>query len=131
MGPSRVSQTPQQQRHQLIPLARLMALKLHAPAFELEQETRVPGLKVGGGLDVALDYDTADAGLQDLDGYTVVNAWAEYVPPSVPNLTIRAEVDNLFDEQYADRATYGAEFGSVTPLREPGRTISLVAVAKF
>ncbi len=100
-------------------------------AFEVEQETRVDGLKVGGGLDVALDYDFDDPALNDFDGYTVVNAWAEYVPPSLPNLTIRAEVNNLFDEQYADRATYGGEYGTIIPLREPGRTISLVAVAKF
>ena len=100
-------------------------------AFEIEQETGVSGLKLGGGLDVALDYEASDPSFNDFDGYTVVNAWAEYVPPSLPNLTIRGEVNNLFDEQYADRATYGTEYDTITTLKEPGRTISLVAVARF
>jgi len=101
-------------------------------AFEIEQESGVPGLKFGGGLDVALDYSTGSAGSDvDLDGYEVVNVFAEYVPPSMQNLTLRAEVTNLFDREYADRATYGGDYTSVTTLKEPGRTISLVAVARF
>ncbi|MBR9762918.1 MAG: TonB-dependent receptor [Rhodobacteraceae bacterium] len=100
-------------------------------AFEIEQETRVTGLSVGGGLDIALDEETSDPTLNDYEGYTVVNAWAEYTPASLPNLTLRAEVGNLFDVEYADRATYGAEYGSITTLKEPGRTISLVAVSRF
>ncbi|MGR3455950.1 TonB-dependent receptor plug domain-containing protein [Pseudooceanicola sp.] len=99
-------------------------------AFEIEQDTGLPGLKVGGGLDIALDHDMP-AAVNDLDGYEVVNLFAEYVPPSYQNLTIRAEVNNLFDTEYADRATYGAEYGSVTTLKEPGRTFSLVAVTRF
>ena len=44
---------------------------------------------------------------------------------------IRAEVSNLFDKTYADRATYGQEFGTVTPLYQPGRAIVLSAAARF
>lgn len=99
-------------------------------AFEIEQDTGLPGLKVGGGLDIALDYDMP-AGVNDLDGYEVVNAFVEYVPPSYQNLTIRAEVNNLFDTEYADRGTYGGEYGTVTTLKEPGRSFSLVAVTRF
>ncbi|WP_163851926.1 TonB-dependent receptor plug domain-containing protein [Pseudooceanicola aestuarii] len=101
-------------------------------ALEIEQETGVRGLTVGGGLDVALDYDMpASAGATDLDGYEVVNLFVEYVPPSMQNLTLRAEVGNLFDRNYADRATYGGEYSSVDTLNEPGRTITLVAVSRF
>lgn len=101
-------------------------------ALEVEQQTNIPGLRVGGGLDIALDYDVN--GLYSsatLPGYEVVNVFAEYVPPSMKNLTVRAEINNVFDKNYADRATYGADYGSVTTLKEPGRTISLVAVTRF
>ncbi|MBY5970850.1 TonB-dependent receptor [Ferrimonas balearica] len=100
-------------------------------AVEFEQQTGVEGLTVGGGLDIALDEDAPNPSSNDYEGYTVVNAWAEYVPPRLPNLTLRLGVNNLFDEEYADRATYGAEYGSITTLKEPGRTVSLVAVSRF
>lgn len=117
------------------PAASYPALDFGAPlgtvmAFEIEQETGIRGLRVGGGLDIALDYDMP-SGVEDLEGYQVVNVFAEYVPPSMKNLTIRAEVSNLFDTEYADRATYGGDYPSVTTLKEPGRTISLVAVTRF
>ena len=100
-------------------------------AFEVEQETPVNGLRVGGGINAALDYAMPDGATSDLAGYTTVNLFAEYQPPRLTNLTVRAEIDNLFDVDYADRATYGADFESVTTLKEPGRTVSLVAVATF
>ncbi|ETX28827.1 TonB-dependent receptor plug domain-containing protein [Roseivivax isoporae] len=104
-------------------------------AFEVEQDTGLGGLRVGGGIDAALDYDIPDDDpaepTTDLDGYGVVNVFAEYAPPRFGNLTLRAEVSNLFDADYADRATYGGEFPSLTTLGEPGRTISLTAVARF
>ena len=99
-------------------------------AFELEQETGIAGLRVGGGVDAALDY-AVPAGDNDLDGYQVVNVFAEYVPPSMDTLVLRAEIGNLFDKNYADRATYGGEYSSVTTLKEPGRTLALTAVARF
>ncbi|SNR85775.1 TonB-dependent receptor plug domain-containing protein [Puniceibacterium sediminis] len=98
-------------------------------AVEVEQETGLAGLRIGGGFDVALDYSSA--GDTDFEGYQIANVFAEYVPPSMTDFTIRAEISNLFDKDFADRATYGAEFASVTTLQEPGRTISLIAVARF
>ena len=47
------------------------------------------------------------------------------------NLTIRAEIDNVFDETYTERATYGQEFATVTPLNEPGRSFNLRASLRF
>jgi hemoglobin/transferrin/lactoferrin receptor protein len=90
------------------------------------------GLTLGGSLDVALDYDDVNSDSeQTIDGYEVVNVFAEYVPPSLPGLTLRAEVANLFDKEYADRATYGADYTSVVTLKEPGRAIALSAVMRF
>ncbi|WP_422071626.1 TonB-dependent receptor plug domain-containing protein [Tranquillimonas rosea] len=100
-------------------------------AFEIEQETGLDGLRVGGGLDLALDYDMPESADTNLDGYEVVNVFAEYIPPRHDGLTLRAEIANLFDAEYADRATYGTDFDTVTTLKEPGRTISLTAVARF
>ncbi|MEM1079360.1 MAG: TonB-dependent receptor [Pseudomonadota bacterium] len=95
------------------------------------------GLLVGGDAQVAFDYDDTydfDTGGKgpELPGYTVVNAFVEYVPSQLSNLTLRAEVNNLFDQQYAARATYGQEFvGEVVPLYEPGRSFRLSAVMTF
>ena len=55
----------------------------------------------GDGLDAALDYEMP-SGLDDLDGYAVVNLFAEYVPPQFDNMTIRAEITNLFDKEYQE-----------------------------
>lgn len=101
-------------------------------ALEVQQALGDSGWTLGGGLDMALDYDEVPAGAQlPIKGYEVVSLFAEYVPPSRPNLRLRAEVQNLFDQDYADRATYGADFSTITPLKEPGRVISLTLVAKF
>ncbi|MDO9638029.1 MAG: TonB-dependent receptor [Pseudotabrizicola sp.] len=101
-------------------------------AFEVQQEIGATGWKLGGSLDVAFDYNDLPADAQNtLKGYEVVNVFAEYVPPSMQNLRLRAEVTNLFDTDFADRASYGADFNSVTPLREPGRTVTLSLVSKF
>ncbi|MDB6178374.1 TonB-dependent receptor [Paracoccus sp. Z330] len=100
-------------------------------ALEVEQQTAWDGLRVGGWIDAALDYDMPEGAENDLDAYTVLNVFAEYTPPRHDNLTIRAEVQNLFDTDYADRATYGHEYESVGVLKEPGRTVSLVLVSEF
>ncbi|WP_432285352.1 TonB-dependent receptor [Aminobacter sp. BA135] len=82
------------------------------------------GVKLGGDVEIALKDDV-------FKGHEVVNIFAEYQPESNPNLTFRGEVKNLFDENYAGRATYGQEFVTVKPLLEPGRSFRLSATAKF
>ncbi len=101
-------------------------------AFEVQHTLdRVP-LTIGGSADIALDYDdVAEAADQGLDGYHAVNVFAQWMPDRLPGLTLRAEVRNLFDEDYADRATYGADFTSVRPLKEPGRSLELSATYRF
>lgn len=89
------------------------------------------GLLIGGDAQIALDhddtYDLATGGRgPTLPGYAVANIFAEYEPRGFENMTLRAEVNNLFDRDYSSRATYGQEFvGEVVPLKEPGRSFKL------
>lgn len=89
------------------------------------------GVTVGADAEIALDYDDVAEGSEPFEGYQVFNAFVEYTPPTRPNLTFRADLKNIFDETYADRATYGQEFFGVTPLFEPGRSFILTAKATF
>ena len=113
------------------------ALDLGAPlggifAIEAQHSTDGSDFTFGGSIEAARRY-TAVEGFaeQELAGYAVLNLFTEYASPTVQGLVIRAEVMNLFDKTYADRATYGADFADVTPFYEPGRTISVVAAMKF
>ena len=89
------------------------------------------GVTFGADAEIALDYDDVAVGSLPYEGYEVFNAYVEYVPPTHNNLTFRAELKNIFDQAYADRATYGQEFGTVTPLYESGRAFILTAKATF
>ncbi|PWE29177.1 TonB-dependent receptor [Pararhodobacter marinus] len=113
------------------------ALDLGAPlggVIALEAQHRPWGgdFVIGGSVEAALDYD--DLGVdsdQSLPGYTVFNLFVEYEPPSIRGMVLRAEVNNVFDTRYADRATYGGDYASVTPLYEPGRSFALTASMRF
>ncbi|MCP4207490.1 MAG: TonB-dependent receptor [Shimia sp.] len=112
------------------PLGKIMAFEV------MHRIPQANDLIVGGSLDVALDYNpTYDSArpwpTQGLEGYEVLNLFAEYTPPSLPNLTFRGEVLNVFDKDYSDRASYGGDFPGFTPIKEPGRTLVLTAVARF
>ncbi|WP_244473457.1 TonB-dependent receptor [Rhizobium sp. Leaf262] len=88
-------------------------------------------LTVGGDIEIAPEYDHVAAGNAPYKAYEVVNVFTEWKPEQLQNFTFRAEVKNLFDESYSDRATYGQEFGNVTPLFEPGRSLLITAKATF
>lgn len=89
---------------------------------------------VGARLDIALKYDgTLDPANNriSLPGYEVVNLYLQYEPKQIEGLQVRLEANNIFDEAYADRGTYGSEYaGEVIPLYEPGRSF-LVSVKKI
>jgi hemoglobin/transferrin/lactoferrin receptor protein len=89
------------------------------------------GVTVGADLEIVFDYKKVLPGNLPLKGYEVVNAFVEYKPQALPNFTFRVEAKNILDKTYADRATYGQEFGTVTPLYQPGRAIVLSAAARF
>ncbi len=63
--------------------------------------------------------------------YEVANAFVSYTPESHQFITVRATVKNIFDETYADRATYGQEYPGVDVLNEPGRSFLLSAKVRF
>ncbi|MBS4046677.1 MAG: TonB-dependent receptor [Alphaproteobacteria bacterium] len=89
------------------------------------------GVRVGGTIDKSLKNAKVASDTGPLPGYTVVSLYTEYQPAELEFLTLRLELNNLFDETYADRATYGQEFTNVRPLYEPGRSVMLMAKAKF
>lgn len=101
-------------------------------AFETAHRFDGPNILVGGTMEAALENtDTVDAGGEALESYEVFNLYAEYQPEAAEFLTLRVEVNNLFDENYASRASYGQDFTDVEPLREPGRSFLLQAKAQF
>ncbi|SNZ20359.1 TonB-dependent receptor domain-containing protein [Cohaesibacter gelatinilyticus] len=113
------------------------ALDLAAPlgqviAFNIAHTFQPYNLTVGGNIDAALDYDTGSTGSsKDLEGYTVVNLFAEYEPEQVKGLSLRLAANNIFDKDYADRGTYGGDYNSVTELSEPGRSFLATVKYKF
>ncbi|MFN4098763.1 MAG: TonB-dependent receptor domain-containing protein [Pararhodobacter sp.] len=113
------------------------ALDLGAPlggvfAVEVQHALQGTDFTLGGSIEAALPYnDIAADSDRTIPGYSVLNLFAEYQPPSIRGLTIRAQVNNVFDRLYADRATYGADYASVTPLYEPGRNFALTASMRF
>lgn len=90
------------------------------------------GLTVGGVVQHAFD-ETAEGAeaSRDFEGYTVVDVFAYYTPAGYRNVTLRAEISNLFDRDYVDRATYGGDYEEIIGQREPGRTVSLTANFTF
>lgn len=65
--------------------------------------------------------------------YTVVNAYAEWTPPSYSKVVVRLGVDNLFDKTYFERSSYATSStrGGIDPVYAPGRTVTLGATVKF
>ncbi|MCP9484094.1 TonB-dependent receptor [Shimia sp. CNT1-13L.2] len=86
-------------------------------------------LRVGGTAQIALENDDVATGEAPLDAYEVVNLFAEYRPETYKNLTIRFDVQNLFDTTYVAR---GADTtASAVDLTEPGRTFAVTATFEF
>ncbi|QDA36261.1 TonB-dependent receptor (plasmid) [Paracoccus liaowanqingii] len=99
--------------------------------LEARHEVRA-GLTLGGIVQHAIEEETRAADTDsDWPGYTVVDIFAEYEPEAFDNVTFRAEVTNLFDRTYVDRASYGSDYAEVVGQREPGRSIAATAVLRF
>ncbi len=92
---------------------------------------KVPTLELELGMttEIALDNDALEAVGNEQEGYTVVDVYADYRP--MTNLSLRLSVENLNDEAYTDRASYGQEFATVNTLLEPGRSFALSARYDF
>jgi len=91
-------------------------------------------LTLGASADFAFEVDDAAlraAGFKPLEAYQLVNLYAEWKPDNlIPNWSLRLEANNLFDEAYSARSTYG-QSGVVTPLLAEGRTFFISSVLKF
>ncbi|WP_371156437.1 TonB-dependent receptor domain-containing protein [Jannaschia sp. 2305UL9-9] len=101
--------------------------------FEIVNTFEPLNLTVGANAQVTFDNDLFSGGAPSgtQEGYQVLDVFAEYQPAGIEGLTIRAQIDNLFDETYTQSASYGQEFGVVTPLNEPGRNFGLFATYRF
>ncbi|PZQ50682.1 MAG: TonB-dependent receptor [Rhodovulum sulfidophilum] len=99
---------------------------------DITQSFPARGITIGGDAEFAIENrDTESSGGRALPGYQVVNIFAQWEPASLPTVTLRGEVRNLFDEDYSSRSTYGQDFVDVTPLMEPGRSFVIAATARF
>lgn len=96
-------------------------------------------LTIGANAEIAFEYsnDDLDANFytNPLPGYQVVDVFAQWKPKvNDLDLTLRAEVTNLFNDTYYSRATF-SEFAvgpiAVTPVNSPGRSFGLAVTSKF
>lgn len=103
-------------------------------SFEAHHDLRDMGVRVGTTNEyVFRNEDTKEITGEALNSYFVSNVYAEYMPETVNGLTLRADIRNLFDKTYADRANIGqySTSAAVTPFYEPGRTFLLSAKLEF
>lgn len=66
--------------------------------------------------------------------YTLANAFVAYTPHRYDNLTLHFAINNILDEGYADRATYGQEYAQAFGtqiLQQPGRSLVFSARVRF
>jgi len=100
----------------------------------LEVSHRIPeaGMRIGTTNEWVLENDdTEESRGFALNGYFVSNIYAEWAPEQLPGLKLRADVLNLLDRDYADRANTGSYSANanVSATRDPGR--SFLVSAKF
>ena len=91
------------------------------------------GLTLGASAEFALEVDDpalAANGFKPIEGYNLFNAFLEWKPAQIENLTLRADVRNIFDEDYYSRATY-AQTDIINPVLSPGRSFYLSANLRF
>ena len=86
-------------------------------------------LSLGLDAEISLDNDAVEDSGAKQEGYTVVNLFANY--QALEGFNIRLAVNNITDEDYTDRASYGQEFITVKPLLEPGRAVTVSARYQF
>ncbi len=104
--------------------------------FSLEAAHTFPeyGVRVGTTNELVLENDdTLETRGFALNGYFVANLYAEWSPEQVEGLLLRADVKNLFDRTYADRANGGSysTTSTVSAFNDPGRTFLVTAKYDF
>lgn len=109
---------------------------LFGDMFTLEAHYRLAeyDLQIGTTNEYVLENgDTRSSSGYALNGYFVSNIYAEWTPGAVNGLTLRADVKNLLDRTYADRANAGSysSNASVSAFNDPGRTVLVSAKFTF
>lgn len=101
-------------------------------AFQVQQEISQLETVVGASFNMAWD-EKASGTYADttLKGYQVLDLFAEWRPERLNGLTVRATLDNVFDEDYADRASYGGDFEEIAEYQQPGRTFGVELTYNF
>lgn len=102
--------------------------------FEAHHEFRDLGVRVGTTNEfVFKNDDTQEIVGESLNSYFVSNIYAEYVLEFMENLSLRADIRNLFDKTYVDRSNIGqySTSSAVTSFHEPGRTFLVSAKLDF
>ncbi|MBD9356118.1 TonB-dependent receptor plug domain-containing protein [Methylomonas albis] len=90
------------------------------------------GIKTGVSSEIALRYRfAADSGNRDLDGYHTYNLFAQWQPHFYRGISLRAELNNLTNEDYTDRYSAGTAVGFITPLQNPGRSVLISTKLEF
>lgn len=94
------------------------------------------GITIGADAVIVPACDRVAVDSDPFPSYKVFNAFVEYKPQLAFDLTLRADVRNIFDELYSDRASYGQDWMSdpadpTLPLFEPGRSFLFTATSKF
>ncbi len=74
---------------------------------------------------------TVADGYSEKPGYGVHDVYARWRPLAGDQLTLSLTVNNLFDKQYLDHATYANQFDITAGLPEAGRDIRLGAAYRF
>ncbi len=102
--------------------------------FEWEHTLRDYNLALGTTNEAMLpdDSQTGVTG-SALDGYLVSNIYANWMPEAVEGLSLRFDVNNLFDHQYTNRMNIAVSStrANSTPFYEPGRSFILTAKYDF
>jgi hemoglobin/transferrin/lactoferrin receptor protein len=100
-------------------------------------DQRVPDWHATFGATVTIarkidDDDLIASGFAPEPGYTVVDAYATWNPQGNANLTLRLDVNNLFDKAYFVRTNYPTMAnGSVVAMPAPGRTVAVGMSYRF
>lgn len=106
----------------------------HTATAYIDHEFVDWNLKVGASLSWASRI-AAVGTFYEQPSYTVVNAYAEWAPPSFENMTLRVGVENLFNETYYERSGYGSTLhptrGLIEPVYAPGRTFTFQTALTF
>lgn len=102
--------------------------------FEVAHAIPQYGVRLGTSNEYAFSNDDIRVTTgKSLPSYLVSNIYGEWMPKQVDGLSLRLDVKNMFDTDYADRANAAYDHSStaVYELKDPGRTFLISAKLDF